>query len=76
MSSRAHATIVESIVTDSYIFGEITIKETRIRIIENPDSTENVTTVGKGAISMLIFWLRINRNKMPLTTSLWWPHSM
>ena len=63
-SSRAHAKNVASMATERQISGEMRIKETKTRIIENLDSTENVTNVEKRAIGRLIVGRIINRNEM------------
>ena len=66
-SSRARETIVANMVTDQHISD---IKEIKTRITEDPASTDNVTTVGKGSTGRLIVGLIRKRNNLTLTTSL------
>ena len=69
-SSRAHEISVASMFTERQISGEMRIKETKTRIIENLDSAENATTLGKRSIGRLIVGARRKRNKMMLKTHL------
>ena len=57
-----------SMATERQISGEMRIKETKTRITENLDSTENVTNVEKRATGRLIVGTRRKRNKMTLKT--------
>ena len=52
------------------------IKETKTRISEDSNSTENVTTVGERSTGWLIVHQIRKKNKMTLKTSLWDPNFM
>ena len=56
--------------TERHIYGEMKIKETKTRITENLDSTENVATVEKRSTGRLIVSKRRKRKNMMLTTYL------
>ena len=47
-SSRECSTSVENMVTERQISGEIKIKETKTRTMENSDFTYNLITLEKG----------------------------
>ena len=49
------------------------IKETKTRITEYPNLTENVTTMGKRATGWLVVDQIIKKNRMLSTNSFWEP---